>query len=31
MGMGYSFQLARNDSKNLMFSLCTMLYMQKEV
>jgi hypothetical protein len=29
--MGCSFQLAKNDSKNLMFSFCTMLYMQKEV
>jgi hypothetical protein len=28
--MGYSFQLARNDSVSLGFSLCTILYLQKK-
>ncbi len=28
--MEYNFQLARNDSVNLHFSLCTILYLQKE-
>jgi hypothetical protein len=29
--MEYSFQLARNDSVNLQFSLCTILYLQEKI